>query len=378
VAAVAAVVVLTAGVSVAGVPVPRLASGAWRSIVHFFQGGVVEETATSTDGRGNGQDGSPAEAESDGLGTRPPSRTDPADAGQPGGDSLTSPNQNPTAVDDETETREDLPVTIDVLANDFDPDDDPLKVAASSSLDGSVAVEREGLVTYTPAPDFSGIARVGYTVLDESGGADQAAVTVIVRPVNDQPLAKDDEATTEEDTAVTIEVLDNDVDVDDDELSVDAKQPETGSVSTKQDGTVRYAPASDFAGTETFTYEVTDGTAKPIEATVKVTVNPVNDPPTARDDEESTGGLPVTIDLLANDTDPDGDALSVQLGPEPENVNVTINPDGTVTYTPDAGLVGRTVFSYRAFDGAAMSDVATVTVIVRPPDSPPNSVERLP
>jgi hypothetical protein len=366
-APVAAVVVLTAGVSVAGVPVPRLASEAWSGIVHLFQGGV-EETTASADGGGNGQDGSP-EVQSDGPGTGPPSRTEAADAGDTDGNSPVSLNRPPTAVDDETETREELPVTIDVLGNDSDPDGDPLMVTAPLTSDGTVVMEREGRVTYTPPTDFAGTARVAYTVRDDSGGTDQAAVIVIVRPVNDQPLPKDDEATTDEDTEVTIDVLDNDVDVDDDELLVDAKQPEKGSVDTKPDGTVRYTPASDFSGTETFTYKVSDGSAKPVEATVKVTVNPVNDSPIARDDEETTGGLPVTIDLLANDTDPDGDTLSVQLGPEPENVNVTVNEDGTVTFTPDPGLEGPTVFTYRAFDGAAMSEAATVTVTVRPSDT---------
>jgi ribosomal protein L27 len=376
VAAIAAVLVLTAGVSVAGVPVPRLAAGAWSGIVHLIQGDATEdEAATGTRDR-DGPDGDRQGV--DGDDEKPQGATGSGRRSEGGDDDTTAPsiaNRPPTAVDDQATTIEHSPVTIDVLANDIDPDGDALTVAASQPVDGSVAVEPDGSVTYIPPPDFAGMTTLTYTVSDGSAEPDGATVTVTVEPVNDPPVPKDDDATTDEDTPVAISVLANDIDVDGDELTVDAKQPDAGSVTVKKDGTVKYSPAPDFAGTDAFTYSVSDGTAKPVEAAVTVTVNPVNDSPVAQGDDAATEGSPVTIDVLANDVDPEGDPLSVRAGSAPQHGEIVVNQDGTVTYTPNPGFLGTDTFTYNAFDGSASAE-AIVTVLVRPLGDPGDTVGR--
>jgi len=378
VAAIAAVMVLTAGVSVAGVPVPRLAAGAWRGIVHLIHGEVTDEE-TAAGGRGGDRSAGnrlQGDREEEEKTLRVAASGGHPEGAEIGTSALSTPNRAPTAVEDEATTKEDSAVTIDVLANDIDPDGDALTVAASQPVDGSVAVEPDGSVTYVPPPDFASMTTFTYTVTDGSAESDGATVTVTVEPVNDPPLPKDDDATTDEDTPVVISVLANDIDVDGDELTVDAKQPDAGSVTVKKDGTVKYSPAPDFAGTDAFTYSVSDATAKPVEATVTVTVNPVNDAPVAQDDGAATEGSPVTIDVLANDVDPDGDPLSVLPGSAPQHGEIVVNQDGTVTYTPNPGFLGTDTFTYNAFDGTASTE-ATVTVLVRPFGDPGDTVGRM-
>jgi hypothetical protein len=376
VAAIAAVVVLTAGVSVAGVPVPRLAAGAWRGIVHLIEGGVTDEERAAGGGGGGGSAGNRLHGDREDEKTlRVAASGGHPEAAEIGTSALSTPNRGPTAVDDEATTKEDSAVTIDVLANDIDPDGDALTVSASQPVDGTVAVEPDGSVTYVPPPDFAGMTTLTYTVSHSSAEPDGATVTVTVEPVNDPPVPRDDDATTDEDTPVVISVLTNDIDVDGDELTVDAKQPDAGSVTVKNDGTVKYSPAPDFAGTDAFTYSVSDGAAKPVEAAVTVTVNPVNDAPIAEDDDDATEGSPVTIGVLANDVDPDGDPLSVQPGSAPQHGEILINPDGTVTYTPNPGFVGTDTFTYNAFDGTASAE-AIVTIRARLLGDPGDMVGR--
>ena len=370
VAAIAAMLVLTAGVSVAGVPVPRLAAGAWRGIVHLIQGGVTDEETAAGGRGGGGSAGNRLHGNREEENTHRVAASGRRPKGTEGGTgALSTPNRGPTAVDDETTTKEDSAVTIDVLANDIDPDGDALTVAASQPVDGSVAVEPDGSVTYVPPPDFARMTTFTYTVSDGSAEPDGATVTVTVEPANDPPVPKDDDATTDEDTPAVISVLANDIDVDGDKLTVEAKQPEMGSVTVKKDGTVKYTPAPDFAGTDAFTYSVSDGTAKPVEASVTVTVNPINDAPIVQDDDATTEGSPVTIDVLANDVDPDGDPLSVRPGSAPQHGEIVVNPDGTVTYIPDPGFVGTETFTYSAYDGTASAE-AIVTVLALPLGDP--------
>jgi VCBS repeat-containing protein len=173
-------------------------------------------------------------------------------------------------------------------------------------------------------------------------------------------------------------VLGNDSDADGDPISVPAASvtgPAHGTLTLSADGSFTYTPAADFHGTDTFTYQASDGTALSTAATVTITVTPVNDPPAARDDSYRTGqDTPLTVPapgVLANDSDPDGDRLivsNVKGGPVtgPAHGTLSLNSDGSFTYTPAAGFTGQDSFTYRASDGILTSNVATVTITVAP------------
>jgi hypothetical protein len=224
------------------------------------------------------------------------------------------------------------------------------------------------MVTYTPDQDFADTDSFTYTVSDGSTASAEGTVEVKVKPVNDAPAPEDDQTVTPEEVPVTIPVLDNDTDVDDDDLTVAMlTPPSNGSAAVEEDGNITYTPNTDFVGTDTLTYTVSDGTSDPVEATVTVEVTSVNDPPVASDDETATEqNTSVTTAVLANDTDVDGEALKVTSEAQPENGGMVVNADGSITYTPDPEFVGNDAFSYSVVDGSAASSGATVNVTVGP------------
>ncbi|GKY88985.1 Ig-like domain-containing protein [Sinisalibacter aestuarii] len=278
---------------------------------------------------------------------------------------VTPVNDAPVAEDDTATTDEDTAVTIDVLGNDTDPDGDPLTVTEATSPDGDVVINPDGTITFTPDENFNGTTEITYTVDDGNGGTDTATVTVEVTPVNDDPDAVDDTASTDENTTVTVDLLGNDSDVDGDTLEiVDISDPANGTIVDNGDGTVDYIPDPGFSGTDSFTYTVSDGNGGTDTATVTVNVNNVNDAPVAEDDTASTHlDTAVTIAVLDNDSDPDGDPLIVTEATSPDG-DVAINPDGTITFTPAAGFDGEAVVNYTISDGNGGTDSATVTILV--------------
>ena len=285
---------------------------------------------------------------------------------------LTDPqNEAPNAVNDTATTDEDVPATnIDVLGNDTDPDGDPLSVTGATADNGSVTVNGDGTLNYTPNADFNGTDTITYTITDGSL-TDTATVTVTVNPVNDAPVANPDTASTDEDTPVNnINVLGNDTDVDGDELSVTDATAANGSVLINADGTLNYTPNANFTGTDTITYTITDGDLTDT-STVTVTVGAVNDAPIAANDTATTDeDVPATnINVLGNDTDPDGDELTVT-DATAANGSVLINADGTLNYTPNANFNGTDTITYTVTDGD-LTDTATVTVTVNPVNDAP-------
>ena len=188
--------------------------------------------------------------------------------------------------------------------------------------------------------------------------------------VNNDPEAEDDSATTDEDTPVTIDVLDNDFDPDGDPLTLDdydASSTQGGTVSCTVAGECTYTPAGDFNGSDTFGYTAGDGRGGAGSATVTVIVNPVNDPPVAVDDSATTGeDSAVQIDVLDNDSDPDGDTLSVSDYDATSAAGgaVSCTVAGECTYTPPGAYSVTDTFDYTADDGHGGSDTATVEVVV--------------
>ena len=278
---------------------------------------------------------------------------------------------SPVAVDDFDETLEETPVTIDVLGNDTDPDGDPLTVTEATSEDGTVTINDDGTLEFTPNPDFFGEAVIDYTITDGNGGIDDARVFVTVENVNDAPVAVDDVDATEEDTPVTISVLDNDSDVDGDDLTVTEATSPDGTVEINDDGTITFTPNPDFTGEATIDYTIEDEEGLEDAAQVTVTVGPVTDPPVATDDAAETDeDTPVTIDVLGNDTDPDGDDLTVIEATSPDGT-VTINDDGTLEFTPNPDFNGEAVITYTITDGTGNEDTAEVLVTVNPVNDGP-------
>lgn len=172
-------------------------------------------------------------------------------------------------------------------------------------------------------------------------------------------------------------VLGNDSDADGDGLTaVLANGTASGSLALNADGSFSYTPNAGFAGTDSFTYRASDGVLQSSSATVSITVNPVvNTPPLAVNDSataamrKTAGYTPKRISVLANDSDPDGslDPASVSIAAAPDKGGtLTVNTDGTVSYTPKLKFRGTETFKYTVRDQAgALSNAATVTVNVK-------------
>jgi outer membrane protein OmpA-like peptidoglycan-associated protein len=281
-------------------------------------------------------------------------------------------NVPPNAVDDTATVAEDSgPTVIDVLGNDSDGNGDTLTVTSVTQPAGGMVVLTGGVVTFQPNAEFNGTTTFTYTISDGNGGSSTAMVTVNVTPVNDPPNADDDIATVAEDSgAMTIDVLGNDTIAPDAEETLTITsviQPVNGTVVITGGGTgLTFQPSPNFNGTTTFTYTISDGNGGTDTATVTVTVTPVNDRPSAVNDSATVaeGSGAIVIDVLGNDSDGEGDTLTVTAVTTPTSGTATINPDGTVSYTPAAGYEGTVTFTYTVSDGQGGTATATVTIVV--------------
>src|SRR5207253_3121705 len=148
--------------------------------------------------------------------------------------------------------------------------------------------------------------------------------------------------------------------------------PAHGTAAIRTNGTIGYTPAANFNGVDRFTYTISDGHGGSATGAVTVTVTAVNDAPVATDDAATTDeNAPVTIAVQANDTDVDGDVLSVIAVTKPAHGSAAINPDGTVTYAPAAKFNGLDSFVYTISDGHGGTAAASVFVTITPVNDPP-------
>jgi hypothetical protein len=189
--------------------------------------------------------------------------------------------------------------------------------------------------------------------------------------LNGVPLAQNDQATVDFNSSGTpIDVLANDSDPDNDALTITAVGAPAHGVATISGGVVSYAPAADYSGADSFTYTISDGNGGTATATVNVTVNTAEEsnqlPIAVNDDGGVLKGYQTDINVLGNDSDPDGDPLTVVAVEHtgPGLAELSINPDGTVRYTSIHGFAGVDTFEYTISDGRGGTAKATVSVIV--------------
>ncbi len=273
---------------------------------------------------------------------------------------------HPVATDDSDSTDVNVPVEIDVLANDVagtNPLDQTSVNVTANPSNGVVSVDPvTGKITYTPNSGYTGTDTFSYEVCDTANPAncDTAVVTVTIDPTISVALpdAVDDSETTSVDTPVDVTVLSNDTVTGGtlDETSVTiTQQPAHGTVSVDLvTGKVTYTPNSGYTGTDSFKYTVAvdgDSTNKD-EATVTITINEVVAPPAEEvvvdevaDVDEKLTIDPTTLDPNAPEINP----TTVEITEGPQNGTVTVDPQtGKITYVPEPGFKGTDSFKFRA------------------------------
>ncbi|MCO5214066.1 MAG: Ig-like domain-containing protein [Caldilinea sp.] len=277
---------------------------------------------------------------------------------------VTPANDVPTATPQSVTTAEDTPLAITLAGSDIDGD--PLTFAVVTPPQNGTLSGSAPNLTYTPAANFNGSDSFTFAASDGSAVSNIATVAIGVTPLNDAPVATVQSVTTAEDTPTAITLAGSDVDGDDLTFAV-ATPPQHGTLSGSAPD-LTYTPAADFNGSDSFTFTVDDGTATSTPVIVAISVTPVNDAPVATADvyatSEETLLTVAAPGVLANDSDLDGDALTVVGVSSTAHGTLTLATDGSFTYLPDAFFAGSDTFVYKAGDGLATSNPVTVTVNV--------------
>lgn len=262
----------------------------------------------------------------------------------------------PRTEDDRIRTAADQPVTVtsgDLTGNDHGSGLTVTSVGQPSA--GTVVLNADGTITYTPAPGTSGTATFPYGVTGANGNTAEGTVTVTITPVvvaNDADATADGTLVVPADKGVLAGATGTDLAV------TDNTDPGHGTVEVGKDGSYSYTPEPGYSGKDTFDVTITDGSGNTTTGTVTITVAPkaVDDAVT------TTADTPVDVPVLRNDK---GTALRVTGVGTAANGTVRTTDTG-VTYTPAAGWSGTDTFTYTVTDGTGSTATATVTVTVTP------------
>ena len=264
-----------------------------------------------------------------------------------------------------------IPAASGVLANDSTPNGTTLSaVVATGPSHGTLTLNADGSFTYTPAAGFVGNDSFSYRATDSSGAS--APVTVAIAVAAGTPVANADSYGATAGGTLSIPaatgVLANDSTPNGTTLTaVVATGPAHGSLTLNPDGSFSYTPAAGYVGVDTFSYRANDGRSQSGTVTVSIAVAPGTPVANADSYAATAGGtlsIPAASGVLANDATPNGTPLSAVVATGPSHGTLTLNADGSFSYTPTAGYVGADSFSYRATDGAAQSAPVTVSIAV--------------
>ena len=303
----------------------------------------------------------------------------------------TNTNSAPVANNDSYTVNEDNTLVVSaengVLSNDIDPNGDTFTVDDTfmvAPTHGQLLLSIDGSFSYIPDANFNGVDQFQYAAIDSLGASATATVTIIVNSQPDNPVAQNDAYQFSRNNLFSVSaesgLLANDFNIETGELTVNTTPvtvPQNGTLNLNSDGSFTYQPNSDFSGVDSFSYSISNEQGLTATAQVILSESGNNTFPAASDDqftiaEDSSAKL---FNVLANDTDADGDTITLF------NVNSTLGSasivNGQIEYTPPANFSGQTVLTYSITDGyengspGEKDSSASVTITVTPVNDAP-------
>ena len=273
------------------------------------------------------------------------------------------------------------PVASGLLSNDTDVDGNALTAElVNPAANGVAVINADGSFSYTPNANFNGSDSFSYRARDAQSASNTITIAITVAPVDDPVVAQADAFSTDEDAPLIVAapgLLGNDSNIDAKPITVAdvISAPAKGALTWAADGSFSYTPHADANGSDSFTYQIHDGTGPMNTAVVAITINPLDDAPVAIADSywtriERTLTVAAAEGVLANDSDLDGDVLTAGVVVEPLHGSLTLAADGAFAYTPEAGYTGDDSFTYRA-TGSSLSMDQTVNLLIKPLDIAP-------
>ncbi|MFN3192487.1 MAG: Ig-like domain-containing protein [Aureliella sp.] len=299
---------------------------------------------------------------------------------------VTAVNDAPVASGESYSVDEDDVIEVQsgtLLANDFDSDSDDLTVFLEQGPSGgTLELDADGGFRYQPDPDFHGTDQFTYHVSDGALTSDIVSVDILVNSVVDLPQANNDFIDTAEDSPLLIP---SDALMSNDEMGeltgaslVLADLPENGDLQVDENGDLTYTPDANFHGSDAFTYRLGDGDTLSDLAVVEIEIQSLNDAPIAEADEFQTNAgesLSITPEqLVANDLDPEGDSLTVEIVEPPAHGTLSQSDTGEWVYQADEGYAGPDEFLYSVTDGQESSTASVVINVVAMEIDVPNAI----
>jgi len=296
-------------------------------------------------------------------------------------------NDIPHAVDDIPETiLEETNCDGSVSNNDTDLGDGNIIYSVITSVkNGTLLFLEDGSYTYRPYNNFYGKDTLWYKVCDTDGDCDIGLVVFTVENVNDAPTINGEPGFTQEDISlVGHNILKNDFDIESDSLIINTtpiSAPQHGEVTIYENGTIDYTPDINYFGNDTIEYQVCDNGIPSLCGSAKliISIRPINDAPDVNGEEKTIleDNEIIGFNLLENDSDIDGDTLTLQTYTvsTASHGKLTLHEDGTMDYIPNENFYGTDAFEYSVCDNSKspLCETALCEIIVQPVNDKPQA-----